>query len=111
LRGIRQRSPGHADFAIRYLRLDILRITRIIGGMISTATALIDALGGNQVVAELLGVQHNTVSTWRVRGFPAWACGRLRAAADAGEHRYAPELFEIRPPQNMRPAAAETQAA
>jgi hypothetical protein len=50
--------------------------------MIETPDNLIDALGGTQVVAALLDVKQNTVSSWRVRGFPAWAYSPLREAGE-----------------------------
>ena len=64
--------------------------------MITTASQLIDALGGNSAVAALFRVRHNTVSTWRTRGLPAWSCGRLREAADAAGIKADDELFEAR---------------
>jgi hypothetical protein len=67
--------------------------------MISTESALIDALGGNLVVAEQLGVKHNTVSGWRARGFPPWAAIRLQAEAMTAGIATDPELFQIRRPQ------------
>lgn len=87
--------------------------------MIVTVTDLIDALGGNQTVAAMLGVQHNTVSTWRERGLPGWACSRLRDAADAAALRYECALFEIRarsklapsPPTPIDPDPERTEAA
>lgn len=67
--------------------------------MVTTVSDLIDALGGTGTVAAMLGVKDNTVSTWRrdERGLPAWACGRLRAAADDAALNVDAGLFEIRP--------------
>lgn len=65
--------------------------------MILTAGQLIDALGGNRDVAAMIGVRHNTVSTWRERGFPAWVAAKLQDAAERAQVRYDPSLFEIRP--------------
>lgn len=65
--------------------------------MITTASQLIDALGGTSALADTFGVQDNTISTWRNRGFPAWACGRLREAASSAGLNADEDLFEIRP--------------
>lgn len=65
--------------------------------MITTASQLIDALGGTSAVAAVFGVQDNTISTWRARGFPAWACARLREAATAASLQADEVLFEIKP--------------
>lgn len=65
--------------------------------MIMTPSELIDELGGTGVVANLLGVRDNTVSTWRERGFPAWACDRMRQAAAGAGKVTDPALFEIKP--------------
>ena len=65
--------------------------------MIETPGDLIDGLGGTGAVAQLIGVKDNTVSTWRERGIPGWACVRLRDAADAADLRTDPRLFESRP--------------
>jgi len=65
--------------------------------MITTASQLIDALGGTSAVADAFGVQNNTISTWRARGFPAWACARLRHAAIAAALTADEGLFEIKP--------------
>jgi hypothetical protein len=75
--------------------------------MIETISALIDALGGNAVVGEMLGVKHNTVSGWRVRGLPPWATVRLQQMAAATGLRTVPSLFEIR----RREALANPQRA
>jgi hypothetical protein len=72
--------------------------------MISTASDLIDALGGTGKVAEFLGVQASTVSTWRVRPrLPAWACARLEDAGRQAGLDVDPVLFEI--PSRARSAA------
>lgn len=73
--------------------------------MISTPSDLIDVLGGNRPVATLFGVRQNTVSTWRQRGFPAWACARLRAEAQAGALRFDESLFDIKPRTRSAEAA------
>ena len=65
--------------------------------MIKTASDLIDALGGNRTVAAVFGVQDNTISTWRTRGFPAWACIRFREAALAAALKVDDRLFETKP--------------
>lgn len=65
--------------------------------MITTASQLIDALGGTSAVAAVFGVQDNTISTWRARGFPAWACARLRETAVAAALKTDESLFEIKP--------------
>lgn len=64
--------------------------------MIATADAFIDALGGNRPVGTALGVAENTVSTWRVRGFPAWVRDELRQMAAAASVNYDPVIFETR---------------
>jgi hypothetical protein len=69
---------------------------RIIDGMIASASELINELGGTGEVAGALGVKDNTVSTWRERGFPAWACERLRALAVVKGKQADPQLFEIK---------------
>lgn len=51
--------------------------------MIETPDHLIDELGGNQAVAALLDVKHNTVSGWRIRGLPAWTHTALRELVEA----------------------------
>lgn len=65
--------------------------------MISTAGELIDGLGGTGAVAKLLEVEDSTVSTWRVRGLPAWACRPLEEAAKQTELSVDASLFERRP--------------
>jgi hypothetical protein len=65
--------------------------------VIKTASDLIDALGGNKTVAAIFGVQDNTISTWRTRGFPAWACIRFREAAIAAALNVDDKLFETKP--------------
>ena len=65
--------------------------------MIKTASQLIDALGGTGTVAAVFGVQDNTISTWRTRGFPAWACIRFREAALAAALKVDNRLFETKP--------------
>lgn len=64
--------------------------------MIDTVPDLIDELGGNRAVADLLGVVPSAVRNWRARGLPAWACGRLRDALDP-RVQYDPALFAIKP--------------
>jgi hypothetical protein len=64
--------------------------------MIKTASQLIDALGGTSAVADAFGVQDNTISTWRTRGFPAWACIRFREAALALALKVDDRLFETK---------------
>lgn len=64
--------------------------------MVRSASDLIDALGGSNAVAKRLGVKHNTVASWRSRGFPPWASIWLRAiAAESGIAADA-NLFAIR---------------
>jgi hypothetical protein len=47
---------------------------------ITTAGAVLDALGGNTKVANHLGEQHSTVSMWRLRGrFPSRVFFRMQA--------------------------------
>lgn len=65
--------------------------------MISTASDLIDELGGTGEVAGLLKVRDNTVSTWRTRGFPAWAHKALQGAAEEAGLSVDGRLFEIAP--------------
>jgi hypothetical protein len=71
--------------------------------MISTASDLIDALDGTGKVAQFLGVQDSTVSTWRGRGLPAWVIPRLEGAARQAGLEVDPALFEI--PSRGRSAA------
>lgn len=69
-------SAGSASFQIsRGLTLfKQLEYTEI---MNSEASKLIDELGGNQPVAELLGVGVSAISNYRKTGFPAWTHTRL----------------------------------
>ncbi len=69
--------------------------------MIRTESDLIDALGGTGAVKTLCDVRHNTVSSWRNRGFPPWAMTILRSAADAAALDYDQAIFEIRRPQRV----------
>lgn len=69
--------------------------------MVSTESDLIDALGGTNAVAALCEVKHNTVSSWRTRGFPPWAIGRLQTESAERGIDAAPTLFEIRRPQRV----------
>jgi len=75
--------------------------------MIETVSSLIDELGGTKTVATMLGVKDNTVSTWRRgdRGFPAWACSKLRDAAKSAGLNVDDGLFEIRVHARARSAA------
>ena len=75
--------------------------------MIATADALIDALGGNRVLGGHFDVAENTVSTWRVRGIPAWVRDELREMAIAASIQYDPAIFEIRRRARNDPAAIE----
>jgi hypothetical protein len=67
--------------------------------MIRTESDLIDALGGTTAVKALCDVRHNTVSSWRNRGFPPWAIAILRDAAGAAAIECDPALFAIKRPQ------------
>lgn len=58
---------------------------------------LIDALGGTGAVAGTLGVQDNTVSTWRWRGLPGWARMPLDDAARKMGLTVDPSVFGARP--------------
>jgi len=73
--------------------------------MIATADALIDALGGNRALGGHFGVAENTVSTWRVRGIPAWVRDELREMAVAASIKCDPAIFEIRRRARNDPAA------
>ena len=42
----------------------------MMGDKILDAGALIDALGGNSVVADMLGIRQPSVCNWRLRGIP-----------------------------------------
>jgi hypothetical protein len=64
--------------------------------MVRSAGDLIDALGGSNAVAKSLGVKHNTVASWRSRGFPPWASIRLRAIAAGSGIATDAGIFEIR---------------
>jgi hypothetical protein len=75
--------------------------------MIDTVSDLIDALGGNHPVATALGVQHNTVSGWRVRGLPPWACAPLRTAAELAGKSCSPAMFAIKRPASLAPDLRE----
>lgn len=102
-------SSGAAARSFTICDLTFFAARELYVAMILSASDLIDALGGNHAVAEEFGVQHNTVSTWRGRGFPGWACARLRAMAERGGHQCAATLFDIKPPP--RALAAREQAA
>ena len=71
----------------------------------ATVADVIDGLGGNRPVAEALGLRENTVSTWRVRGLPAWVRGDLRTMAEAAGISFDESIFGPR-----RHAAAKAAA-
>ena len=68
---------------------------------------LIDKLGGNQPVAEFLGVLPSAVSNYRKTGFPAWTHLRLLRECEARGIETDPSLFETsKPPGRTAPQEA-----
>lgn len=73
-----------------------------------TADELIDAFGGNLVLAEIAGVRSSAVSNWRRLGrLPPRLYLRLAAAGRERGVAVPPELFEETPdPRRAQPEAA-----
>jgi hypothetical protein len=63
---------------------------------LKTIDEVIKALGGSGAVAEKIGVAGNTVSTWRRRGIPAWACGTMQQECEEQKVDADPDLFRPR---------------
>ncbi len=68
---------------------------------INSASEVIDRLGGNSVVASLIGVTPNAVGNWRQRGLPPETFVALSEALNAKDLYAPPSLWR------MRAAAAE----
>ncbi len=76
--------------------------------MLTEASDLIDALGGNAAVAEICDVGVTAVCNWRTWGrFPPRVHNRLRQAAKRKRLRVAEDLFanETAAPPRRRKAA------
>jgi hypothetical protein len=63
---------------------------------INTADEVIDRLGGNSVVAGLIGVTPNAVGNWRVRGLPPETFVALTTALNAIDLYAPPSLWRMR---------------
>ncbi len=74
--------------------------------MIIQPAKLIDALGGNSAVADMLGVGPSAVSNYRKTGFPAWTHRRLLSEAAAREIVVDDSMFVAEKPQG-RPQKIE----
>lgn len=63
---------------------------------ISTATDVIDALGGPSVLARQLGIAQSTVSLWKRRGLPANWFDAINKLLSAKGLAAPPALFKMR---------------
>ena len=66
--------------------------------VITTAREVIDVLGGNHVVAEMLGTHHKAVANWRYSGmFPSSTYLALTAALKQRKRSAPDKLWGMRP--------------
>lgn len=70
--------------------------------VLQTSSDVIEALGGNRVVAEWLELRPETVSGWRRRGFPAQLMPKISSRCESKNLQFAAHLFEPRPHGNRR---------
>ena len=78
--------------------------------MLNTPEEVIDALGGNQPVAELFGVGSSAVSNYKKTGFPAWLLLRLASECEARGLSLNPSLLEARKPARRADPATPAPA-